>query len=268
MGSAAIRVPLATAVAAAALVGGACNGPLVPFEAQGLEPPATFPSRTELDRGSACVTSSDPANGGDPAPPDGVVAAGDPADPTGVVAIEVVGVGDLVLTSDQLLAADLFALAGDPAELDAIDLDGFTGRAPVCFHVAHYDSTDERVAFVHIRLSDAPVVSWRETGGFGVDGGTGGIASTEAVVSAGSGVEGLIEQYLVELDRTYVDTWSWLNIELDPETGGNVIGFSTGFGDGGYPVVVGEDADGRPAAVVIDHVIVPWAWLRRVGPVR
>ena len=267
MRSAVIRV-LRGAAVVAILVVGSCLGSFSPFQQPGNGPAATFPSRDFLDPASACVASPDPANGGHPAPPDGVIEAGDPADPTGVVAIEVVGVGDLVLTSDQLLVADLFWLGGDPAELETIDLDGSAGPAAVCLHVARYDSSDERVAFVHVRLTDAPVVAWREAGGFGVDGGTGGIASTEAVIAVGSGVDGMIEQYLEELERHQVNTWTWLNIELDPATGGNVIGFSTGFGDGGYPVAVGEDAEGRPASVVIDHVVVPWAWLSRVGPVR
>lgn len=266
MRSAVTRVLRAAAVIAI-LVVGSCTGSFPPLEQLGGGPATTFPSRADLDPASACVARPDPVNGGDPAPPDGVVEAGDPADPTGVVAIEIVGVGDLVLTSDQLLVADLFWLGGDPAELEAIDLEGFTGRASVCLHLARYEPADERVAFVHVRLTDAPVVSWRQAGGFGVDGGTGGISSTEAVIAAGSGIEGLGEQYLEELERHQANTWTWLNIELDPATGGNVIGFSTGFGDGGYPVVLGEDAAGRPASVVIDHVVVPWAWLARVGDV-
>jgi hypothetical protein len=262
------KAALASLALTAGLAGSGCMDPLDPFGPPGGVSQATFPSVLELDRGAACVARPDPANGGHPAPPDGVIEAGDPADPTGVVAIDVVGVGDLVLASDQLLVADLFWLGGDPAELEAIELDAFTGPAAVCFHVARYEPADERVAFVHIRLTDAPVVSWRQAGGFGVDGGTGGIASTAAVIAVGSGGEDLIEQYLEELDRHQVNTWSWLNIEVDPATGANIIGFSTGFGDGGYPVVVGEDAEGRPASVVIDHVVVPWAWLSRVGRVR
>jgi hypothetical protein len=249
------------------LVAGACVSPFPPLQQPGAPPLATFPSRADLDPEADCVTSPDPANGGHPAPPDGVIEAGDPADPTGVVGIETVGVGDLVLTSDQLLVADVFLLAGDPGGTETIDLEGFSGPAPVCFHVARYETGDERIAFVHVRLTDAPVVAWRQAGGFGVDGGTGGIASSEAVIAVGSGVEATIEQYVEVLDRHQVATWSWLNIELDPVTGGNVIGFSTGFGDGGYPVVVGEDGEGRPASVVIDHVVVPWAWLARVGDV-
>ena len=35
----------------------------------------------------------------------------------------------------------------------------------------------------------------------------------------------------------------------------NIVLFSTGYGDGGYPVYVGFDADGRPTRVVIDFLI-------------
>jgi len=36
-----------------------------------------------------------------------------------------------------------------------------------------------------------------------------------------------------ELDKTYVDTWSWANICLNLTTKANIICFSTGLGDGG-----------------------------------
>jgi hypothetical protein len=230
-------------------------------------PPATFPSREELEPSSACVTDPDPANGGHPAPPAEVVDAGDPADPSGVVAMDVIGLGDLVLPSDRLVVADMFALVVDTNETDGVDLRGFTGRAPVCLHIARYEPADQRVAFVHLRLTDRPVVRWEHAAGFGVDGGTGGMGTREAVEATGDDVDAVLNEYVEVLDRHSVDTWAWLNIETDAATGANVIGFSTGFGDGGYPVVAGYDADEAVAAVVIDHVIVPWAWLSRVGPV-
>ena len=36
--------------------------------------------------------------------------------------------------------------------------------------------------------------------------------------------------------------------------------FATGYGDGGYPVHVGLDADGKPTRFVIDFAIVHLAW--------
>jgi hypothetical protein len=264
-----MRAATVRALIAAAFVLAIAAGCAPGLQVPGAVPAATLPSREELDPGSACVADPDPANGGRAEPPAPVVEAGDPADPTGVVAIDAVGLGDLVLPSDRLFVADVFALVVDTESLEGVDLQGFTGRAPVCLHIARYEPADQRVAFVHVRLGDEPVVRWEHVAGFGVDGGTGGIASAEAVEAIErSEIDAVFNQYFEVLDRHSVDTWAWLNIETGPGTGANVIGFSTGFGDGGYPVVAGYDAQGRVAAVVIDHLVVPWAWLSRVGPIQ
>jgi len=36
--------------------------------------------------------------------------------------------------------------------------------------------------------------------------------------------------------------------------------FSTGYGDGGYPLYVGLDADGRPARYVLDFRVLDLSW--------
>jgi hypothetical protein len=231
-------------------------------------PPApreTMPWAHELDPDAACVLDPDPANGGHPALPAVVAEANDPVDPAGVVAIAPVGLGDIVLPSDTLLVADLFMMAVDPSLQPAVDLEGTTGRFPVCAHIAHLEPADQRVAWLHVKVSDEPVVRWTVgTDGFGVDGGTGGIGSAEAVRAAGPEI---VDDYLAALEANSVDTWGWVNVVTDPATGANVIGFSTGYGDGGYPVFVGHDADGRVASVLIDLLVVPWRWLGRTGPV-
>ena len=76
-----------------------------------------------------------------------MAAANDPVDPAGIVAITPVGLGDVVLPSDRLLVADMFAMAVRSEDLPAVDLDGLVGRFPVCLHVARLDPADERVAF-------------------------------------------------------------------------------------------------------------------------
>jgi hypothetical protein len=258
---AALRHGHAMLVAVTVLVAGCQLGaaPATPPRTQGLG----VSGQDELDPDSPCVIDPDPANGGHPLPPAVVVAAGDPTDPTGVVEIIPVGVGDLVLPSDRLLAADLFAMAVNPAALPAVDLGGVSGRFPVCLHVARLDPADERVALLHVKLSVDPVVSWTEEPiGFGVDGGTGGIGSSEAVAAATADID-----YLTALEAHDVPTWSWTNIITDRATGANVIGFSTGYGDGGYPVFTGLAKDGRAASVVIDLFVVPWRWFGRVGPI-
>ncbi len=226
-------------------------------------PPLT--AKAELDPASPCVLDPDPANGGHPAPPAPVAAANDPVDPAGIVAITPVGLGDVVLPSDRLLVADMFAMAVRPEDLPAVDLDGLVGRFPVCLHVARLEPADERVAFAHVRFSERPVTRWTDDPiGFGVDGGTGGIGSAEAVSAA---TVDTIEDYLAAVEAHDVPTWSWANITTDAGRGANVIGFSTGYGDGGYPVYTGFDAEGRVASVVIDLLVVPWRWLGRIGPV-
>ena len=230
-------------------------------------PSSNFVARAALDPRSACVLDPDPMNGGHPPPPAPVVEAGDPIDPDGVVEVMVVGLGEIVLPSDKLLVADYFFLSGLAlADLPHLELDGFTGRAPVCLHVARFEPADQRAAFLHIRLIDEPVVRWVVgTDRFGVDGGTGGIASEEAVRSVTS--ESDVDIFLEALEAHDVNTWSWTNITTDPARGANVIGFSTGYGDGGFPVYAGLGGDGRVVAVVIDLLVLPWRWLGRIGMV-
>jgi len=226
----------------------------------------TFAVRAYLDPQSPCFLDPDPSNGGDPEPPAAVVEAGDPTDPTGVEAVSAVGLGDIVLPSDRLVVADFFALVpyGLP-DLPTVDVAGFTGRAPVCLHIAHFVPTDQRAAFLHVRLAAEPVVRWEiGTAAFGVDGGTGGIASAEAVRAASDDAS---DFYLSALEVHDVDTWSWANITTDPASGANVIGFSTGYGDGGYPVYAGYAQDGRAVSVVIDLLVLPWKWLDLIGTV-
>jgi hypothetical protein len=51
--------------------------------------------------------------------------------------------------------------------------------------------------------------------------------------------------------------------ELDIEKGANLVMFSTGFGDGGYPLYVGLDAAGRPTRFVLDFHVLHLAWPKR-----
>jgi len=233
----------------------------------GPRPDLGFTVATKLDPRSGCVLDPDPANGGQPAPPAPVVEAGDPTDPTGVVEITAVGLGDIVLPSDQLIVNDFFAMGSFfLPDAPRVQLHGFTGRAPVCVHIARLEPADQRVAFLHVRLSDAPVERWIiGTAGFGVDGGTGGIGSAEALRHVDS--EPAIDLYLDVINASSVNTWAWANITTDPASGANVIGFSTGYGDGGFPVYAGIGRDGKVVSVVIDFFVLPWRWLGRIGTI-
>jgi hypothetical protein len=263
--------PAVVAAASVAVLLGACSAAFPSVAPAPSSSPIAMPTpnvalRQSLDPASRCVVDPDPAHHGRPAPPSEVAAAGDPIKPTGVVSIRAVGLGELVLRSDRLLVGDLFAMG--PfflPDLPSVDLGGFTGQAPVCLHVARLDPPDERAAFLEVRLTDQPVTRWDlATGGFGVDGGAGGVASTEAVRAADSGDD---QRIFDTFEANSVNTWGWLDVVTDPATGANVIGFATGYGDGGYPVYTGLAADGSVASVVIDLLVVPWRWLAVTGPV-
>ena len=62
------------------------------------------------------------------------------------------------------------------------------------------------------------------------------------------------ETMIAEMDKTYVHTWSWLDTALGD---GNLIAFSSGYGDGLYATYAGFDADGEVSAVVTDFGIAP-----------
>jgi hypothetical protein len=59
---------------------------------------------------------------------------------------------------------------------------------------------------------------------------------------------------MAEMDKTYKHTWSWLNVKFG---GGNLIAFSSGYGDGMYGTYAGRDSNGHICAVVTDFGVVP-----------
>jgi hypothetical protein len=61
-------------------------------------------------------------------------------------------------------------------------------------------------------------------------------------------------QMMTEMKRTYIHTWSWLDM---PFGDGNLVAFSSGAGDGAYATYAGFDTDGEIALVVTDFSIVP-----------
>jgi len=55
-----------------------------------------------------------------------------------------------------------------------------------------------------------------------------------------------------EMDKTYVHTWSWANVEMDPVTKANVVIFSSGLGDGCYASYFAFDQEHHPVLLVTD----------------
>ncbi|HEX9937912.1 MAG TPA: DUF4241 domain-containing protein [Longimicrobium sp.] len=172
--------------------------------------------------------------------------------------------GDLVLPTGQIVASDPF-IADDLPYTRGVA----PGRYPVLVNVARIN-TDSRVAYAIVRFSGQRPVRWEmalyperdpatlredEIVGYGVDSGAG------CFIDAGT-VRILVERTTADygenqdlgerMAKTYVDTWSWVNYVLDPDTGANVIAFSSGWGDGVYPSYWGLDETGAPVYLVTD----------------
>lgn len=126
---------------------------------------------------------------------------------------------------------------------------------------------DERIAAARILVSDAPVTAWEmallpdqdaaelSTGqyyGFGVDSGIGCFLDADAIpaldnIAPMDGGNGPLYDA--------IDTVPGANI-TDPATGGNVLAWYSGWGDGSYPVWIGRDATGTAVQVVADMLLV------------
>jgi hypothetical protein len=64
--------------------------------------------------------------------------------------------------------------------------------------------------------------------------------------------EAFADAVIDEMERNYEDTWSWADIELDPDSGANIVAFSTGVGDGRYASYFGLGESGEVVCLVTD----------------
>ena len=182
------------------------------------------------------------------------------------VSLSLHALGDLVMPTGQIFACDPFLVSPDEGP--------FTrtvppGRYPVLVNVARMQSYDERVAYAIVRVADTPPVRWElallpghdaselgddEFFGYGVDSGTGCFMDAFAAerLEARAAEIGDNQDLEDEMVKTYVHTWAWVDFVLDPDTGANVIAFSSGWGDGMYPSYWGLDETGAVVCLVTD----------------
>src|SRR6266567_4235767 len=121
-------------------------------------------------------------------------------------------------------------------------------------------------------LSNEPVTHWQpaipvghtatelkpgETFQWGTDGGTGGFSSPEAmkVMDASLMKDGDQALYYSLGESEESNSWLWGFLTVDSNTGANVFACESGFGDGGYPVYLGLDANDRPAVLLSDFSV-------------
>ncbi|HVF56049.1 MAG TPA: DUF4241 domain-containing protein [Pyrinomonadaceae bacterium] len=172
--------------------------------------------------------------------------------------------GTLTLTTGRLVACDPLFI--DPT---AYVRSVHPGTYPVTLSVAHFSDADQRVAAAMLRITERRPVAWEmaliagqdintlmegEIYGYPVDSGTGCFMDAETAEALDDNEE--FEDVLTrELNKTYVETWSWTNLNVDGLKNLNVVAFSSGMGEGLYASYFGLDEDNAVACVVTDFAL-------------
>jgi hypothetical protein len=177
-------------------------------------------------------------------------------------------VGELIMPTGRLVACDPFVCP----EAKPFERELPCGTFPVILSVAHIDA-DQRVAYAMIRFRTSVPASWEmltvgdrdistlppgHIVGYPVDAGTGCFMdqSTSRLLEEHMDQDhNFFETMIAEMDKTYVHTWSWIDMRFGD---GNLIAFSSGYGDGVYATYAGFDAEGEVTAVVTDFGVVPF----------
>lgn len=174
---------------------------------------------------------------------------------------ESVKIGDLPIPDGKLLACEPFQIH-DPRPYT---IPVPAGTHPVFISIAASPKTsDQRIAYAWVRLREGLPARWehaRTRGGaevcVGVDSGIAGFisaAAAPAVIEACRRpdcdyVGPLSDAIVAEMNKVWRNTRGWTM--LDADGGARLAAFSSGFGDGIYPVYRALDARGRRLAVAM-----------------
>lgn len=181
-------------------------------------------------------------------------------------------VGELVVTSGKLVARD----PGYFEDIAPFTQEVAPGRYPVILALAHFERTaDERVASAMVRFSDEEAIRWEWARRVGkdvetqeeeepfcycVDSGAGCFMDRDAadlLLEWKEQDEQGLYAFLNEHERYIGDSLEWP--DLDASTGLNVITFTSGWGDGGYPSCWGYDANDKPVYLATDFGVLSGA---------
>lgn len=175
----------------------------------------------------------------------------------------VIDAGVLRLPTGQVIACDPdWITPGKPFTVAVPPGDYRTEIATAAYTSAFEDTPVhiEDYTAARVLVSERPTVAWElalrpgedprtlrdgEFYGFGVDSGTGcfvdaaaaaRLTSRENTLAQNSDPDGIL-------------------VSEDPESGGNLIAYPSGMGDGSYPVWIGRDADGEVTCLIADMLI-------------
>jgi hypothetical protein len=190
--------------------------------------------------------------------------------------------GDLFLPTGNVVACDPFSLYTPVAFLPKLE----PGVYPVSVAVAQWESGDQRVALGIVRVTAEEPAHWEmaksATQGpdynlfaphgiyrYSVDYACGcfmDLRTAQELLALmdekapnlkspfSDIMNGWLNRINDQMAQTYVNTWSWANVVVDPKDGLNMIIFSSGIGDGAYVSYWGYDANGRLACLVTDFL--------------
>ena len=201
-----------------------------------------------------------------------------PGEPKSPVYLRLYRAGELVVTTGSLVACDPLLAVPDLEPFTAAIPDG---RHPVTLCVVEYHKKnklyDQRVALARVDVAKGPVKSWtlatlpgqnlkklepdqyfgyKSESGYGCFADATGAAALALALDTDDEFE---PRLLKKLDDTYQDTRAWATAELEPKSGANIVLFTAGDGEGNYPTFVGQDAKGRPCAVLTDFLLIAYA---------
>ncbi|MET8811942.1 DUF4241 domain-containing protein [Streptomyces sp. NPDC004549] len=194
--------------------------------------------------------------------------------PTGV--IHVVDGGELSLPTGRVIACDPFVCLGT-GDIEPFTVTAEPGRYRVEVAMATLTQPGEepsdtphlRVAAARLVIRDEAAATWEpallpgqdpaelgddEYYGYAVDAGTGCFydASADGAFPACEGDEGPL------WDAFEDSEWApGPHRVTSPDTGHDLIAFSSGWGDGAYPTWVGRNADGEVTCFLTDFFVAP-----------
>jgi Protein of unknown function (DUF4241) len=199
-----------------------------------------------------------------------------PGDDKVPVPFEVIEGGQLSITSGVIKAADPFLLTEDAGFQQKVPL----GQFPVRFaHARVHGKAGGRIAFARVDFSQAPVVRWQMATtpgqdpatlqkdyifGYPVDAGTGSFMDQAAARSLlaklkdSDAAQAVTDQWISagEASGKSKGLSFYLNVDAAP---GNLIMFTSGWGDGFYASYFGYAADGSVATLLTDFQVMDWS---------
>jgi len=186
--------------------------------------------------------------------------------------------GNLIVTSGSIVACDPVLIEDGPQPfVTRIE----PGHYPIILSTARFPNDDERVAYATLRVREQDPVRWKvarrpgdETDGaawYPIDSGKGCFMDADALRALLDRLEreetddsiyeqtnigpGPLELIGEAINATPAPTCGWANVSLEPDTAANVVGFSAGWGDGGYATYIGYDATGALVCFTTDFAL-------------